>query len=333
MEPRGARVGGQRRLRGTARHDRDSGLLRGLWRRRGRFRGRRAEGEALDLLFQVVRRQVTVELGRRARILTVHEILARLGRVSKTHAGWTARCPAHEDERPSLSVAAAEDGRVLLRCFASCDVEAIVAALRIEMRDLFPDAAPTGGTGGGSSNWGVVQPAVNVLAVASWLRQVRALPEAEVARLFSATTRTGNAVVFRYRDGAGRLLYDKFRPLGDRKVFWRMPRGRPSALYGLADLPKDDRRRVVIVEGELDLHALRAVGIQAVVSVPDGAGSRVTSELVQPITDYQQVHRHRCGRSWRGVGAPPAARAGNATLPPGRFLRRRCAVQGRERRA
>ena len=30
--------------------------------------------------------------------------------------------------------------------------------------------------------------------MAAWLRQTRALPEAEVARIFGAATRTGNAV-------------------------------------------------------------------------------------------------------------------------------------------
>ena len=125
--------------------------------------------------------------------------------------------------------------------------------------------------------------------MAAWLRQARALPEAEVGRIFGAGTRTGSAVVFRYRDPRAAFLYDKFRPLGDRKVFWRTPRGRPSALYGLADLAEGRSRRVVVVEGELDLHALRAVGIEAVVSVPDGAGSRLTADLLRPLADYQQV--------------------------------------------
>lgn len=221
--------------------------------------------------------------------MTVHEILARLERVSKTHSGWMARCPAHEDDRPSLSVAAAEGGRVLLRCFAGCDLAAILGALQIEVRDLFAESAALAHAPAGSGPAGVPLPAPQVPAVAAWLRQTRGLPEAEVARIFGAATRTGNAVVFRYRDTAGGLLYDKFRPLGDRKVFWRTPRGRPSALYGLADVPKEGRDRVVVVEGELDLHALRAVGIQAVVSVPDGAGSRLTAELLQPLAQYRQV--------------------------------------------
>lgn len=216
--------------------------------------------------------------------MTAQQILVRLERVSKTSSGWMARCPAHEDARPSLSIAAAEDGRVLLRCHAGCDLPAILGALRIEVRDLFPEPAATV-----AARTGEPVPAPQAPAVAAWLRETRALPDSEIARVFGASTRTGTAVVFRYRDSSGAFLYDKFRPLGDKKVFWRMPRGRPSALYGLADLPKGDRSRVIIVEGELDLHALRAIGIEAVVSVPDGAGSRLTADLLAPLAEYRHV--------------------------------------------
>lgn len=53
--------------------------------------------------------------------------------------GWICQCPAHNDGRPSLSVSEASDGKVLLKCFAGCRSEAIVAALQMEMKELFPD--------------------------------------------------------------------------------------------------------------------------------------------------------------------------------------------------
>jgi hypothetical protein len=37
-----------------------------------------------------------------------------------------------------LAVAEADDGRVLLRCFAGCEVHAIVGALGLQLEDLFP---------------------------------------------------------------------------------------------------------------------------------------------------------------------------------------------------
>lgn len=42
----------------------------------------------------------------------------------------SARCPAHGDKHPSLSLANGADGRLLLRCHAGCDFPEIVAALR-----------------------------------------------------------------------------------------------------------------------------------------------------------------------------------------------------------
>jgi hypothetical protein len=48
------------------------------------------------------------------------------------------RCPAHADRNPSLQVARTLDGKTLLHCFAGCDVEAVMAAGRIDWADLFP---------------------------------------------------------------------------------------------------------------------------------------------------------------------------------------------------
>lgn len=68
--------------------------------------------------------------------------LGRLERARRTGPGrWTARCPAHDDQSPSLAVRELDDGRLLLRCFAGCDIEAIVAAMGLRLADLFPDAA------------------------------------------------------------------------------------------------------------------------------------------------------------------------------------------------
>src|SRR5438093_524097 len=53
--------------------------------------------------------------------------------------GWRARCPAHEDTVPSLHLSEGREGRILLKCFAGCATAAIVGALGLELRDLFPD--------------------------------------------------------------------------------------------------------------------------------------------------------------------------------------------------
>jgi hypothetical protein len=48
----------------------------------------------------------------------------------KAGGGWMARCPAHDDREPSLSIRNAGDGKVLVRCHAGCDQERVIAVLR-----------------------------------------------------------------------------------------------------------------------------------------------------------------------------------------------------------
>jgi putative DNA primase/helicase len=58
------------------------------------------------------------------------EAIARALGGRRVGGTWTARCPAHGDRKPSLSIRDAEDGKVLVRCHARCDQERIIAALR-----------------------------------------------------------------------------------------------------------------------------------------------------------------------------------------------------------
>lgn len=73
-------------------------------------------------------------------------LLDRLERVRRTGAGWTARCPAHEDRTASLSIGIGDDGRVLAHCFAGCSIHDVLGAVGLTVGDLFPrrldDASP-----------------------------------------------------------------------------------------------------------------------------------------------------------------------------------------------
>jgi putative DNA primase/helicase len=61
--------------------------------------------------------------------MTAEAIAKALGG-RKAGGGWTARCPAHDDRAPSLSIRDADDNKVLVRCHAGCDQERVIAALR-----------------------------------------------------------------------------------------------------------------------------------------------------------------------------------------------------------
>ncbi len=67
----------------------------------------------------------------------VRLVLGRLAGVRGQDGQWKAHCPAHDDQRPSLSVGEAEDGTCLINCFAGCKPQDIVTELGLEMSDLF----------------------------------------------------------------------------------------------------------------------------------------------------------------------------------------------------
>jgi putative DNA primase/helicase len=48
----------------------------------------------------------------------------------KAGSGWTARCPAHEDRTPSLSISEGPDDKTLVHCQAGCDQQSVIAALK-----------------------------------------------------------------------------------------------------------------------------------------------------------------------------------------------------------
>ena len=68
----------------------------------------------------------------------VELLLSRLQKVKGRNGSWTACCPAHNDKGPSLAIREADDGRILLHCFAGCETLSVVQAVGMDMTDLFP---------------------------------------------------------------------------------------------------------------------------------------------------------------------------------------------------
>lgn len=69
----------------------------------------------------------------------VDVLLSRLDRVKRSGKGWIACCPAHADKTASLAVTEADDGKVLLHCFAGCDALEVVQSVGLSLADLFPE--------------------------------------------------------------------------------------------------------------------------------------------------------------------------------------------------
>ena len=70
----------------------------------------------------------------------ISKLLHRLDKVRQTGRGQhLACCPAHDDGSPSLSVRETSDGTVLMHCFAGCPAADVLAAVGMELAELFPD--------------------------------------------------------------------------------------------------------------------------------------------------------------------------------------------------
>ncbi len=204
------------------------------------------------------------------------DLLDRLEGVRESGAGWTARCPAHADRRASLAVGRGDDGRWLLKCHAGCAFGAVVGALGIDARDLFP------------SNGHRHPPARREAAVYDY---------------------DGVFEVVRYEPKDFRQR----RPDGRGGYLWNLD-GITPRLYRLNDLAGRDA--AVVVEGEKDVdrlwsldlpatcnaggagqwrstHAeqLKVAGVRSVVVVPDAddAGRRHVRISLKWITDSGEV--------------------------------------------
>jgi hypothetical protein len=68
--------------------------------------------------------------------------LAGLLQARRSGAGWSAKCPAHNDRSPSLSIQEGDGGRTLLRCWAGCSLDSILKELNLSRRDLFSGPSP-----------------------------------------------------------------------------------------------------------------------------------------------------------------------------------------------
>lgn len=69
----------------------------------------------------------------------VQGLIDRLHGARKTGRDqWVARCPAHDDRSPSLAIRECDDGKVLVKCFGGCSVHEVIAAVGLELSDLFP---------------------------------------------------------------------------------------------------------------------------------------------------------------------------------------------------
>lgn len=174
--------------------------------------------------------------------MALNEILSKLNKVKSCGNGeYTALCPAHNDTNPSLSVCEKE-GKILLHCHKGCSSGDIVAALGMEMKELFCDSTA--------------------------LSRQRVEPQ--------------RSHIYRNEDGSCFARKHIFTdPVKGKYACWELYNnggytkglcGKKPPLYALPELI-EARGNIYIAEGEKDVETLQKMGLCATTS-PKGAGGK-----------------------------------------------------------
>lgn len=173
-------------------------------------------------------------------------ILSKLEYEDRGNEQYQAHCPAHDDQRASLSITETEQGgKVLLYCQAGCDTEDVLKALGLSWWDLFP-SGDTSNSGGDNVTQGKIE------------------------------------AIYDYVDEEGRLKYQvvRFEPKGfaqrhpDGKGGWKWDlKGMKKVPYRLPEVIKgiEEGKPIIIVEGEKDADNLAKLGFTATTN-SGGAG-------------------------------------------------------------
>ena len=207
----------------------------------------------------------------------VETLLEKLPGAKNTGTGWSARCPAHDDSRASLSVTEGNGGTALVKCHAGCDTSAVVQALGLELRDLFP---PTEGI-----------PHTNSKAK----RQPQTFPTANEAVAKLERQHGKRSAMWTYHDAEGKPIgvvvrWDlgnakkDIRPVSWAPDGWRIGAlAAPRPLYRLPEIAS--AKRVVVGEGEKAADAARSIGFTATTS-PGGSQAASKADW-SPLADKE----------------------------------------------
>ncbi len=198
--------------------------------------------------------------------MKIDDFLGRLKGVTQTGNGcWVACCPVHGDEHPSMSVKA-EGGKILVHCHVGCTASDVVAAMGLELKDLFEDARQAGNSVPATAASDCVHPKKKSGSHGKWVCDY-VYHDAEGNLLYKASRYVGadgkKSFVIKHRDetAPGGWAYG-LKDAGLARVIYHLPDVIAAGKSG---------RTVVIAEGEKDVDNLRALGFVATCNV-GGAG-------------------------------------------------------------
>lgn len=196
----------------------------------------------------------------------IDKFLAHLPDAKRSGKGFKACCPAHEDRNPSLSISEADDGTVLLKCFAGCATEDVVAAMRLDMADLFPaQHEPPRQTS--------ERKELPAHSTAQDAIRAYGLGEPEQQWIYTDASGTEVGRTLRWTTPAGKDI----RPLVRVPNGWRLAAmARPRPLFNLPALLADATSPVYVVEGEKCVDVLKGLGFLATTSAGGSRAARLT---------------------------------------------------------
>lgn len=172
---------------------------------------------------------------------------------------WTAKCPAHADRHPSLSVSRGDDGRLLAHCHTGCSFDAVMSAVDFKPSDAFPERHQTASRTPGRSV----------------SRNGRTFPTESAAIEHLARSLGGRQTgLWAYQNAAGEEVFriarfdgcdgksKQYRPMHQRGDRWHVadPPGM-LPLYGLPEI--GDATTVRVCEGEKCAEIFRELGLVA----------------------------------------------------------------------
>jgi hypothetical protein len=196
----------------------------------------------------------------------LQKILDRLPDAKGSGRTYAARCPAHDDRKPSLSIQEGNDGTVRVKCHAGCSPKLVLAELGLTLADLFVSALTLQSPPQGQPTKQMRYPTADA-AVVRWER-----------RLGKHTAH------WDYHDAEGRhvgriIRWDtpggkEVRPVSLFDGGWALKgMGTPRPLYNLPALVADLNAWVYVTEGEKCADALISMGLLATTSAHGSASA------------------------------------------------------------
>jgi hypothetical protein len=190
------------------------------------------------------------------------DILSRLEGVEERGEGWVARCPAHDDDNPSLSIGRGRNGAVLLNCFGGCTFEEVMDAL--EERESGVTSVGTPDNPPMTVDFRVVGKAEDGLR---WWAAKTKVPVEVWEALGTEAYGTGVKFLF---EGFNAFKYRKPpRPDGSKDVGWA---GDVAPPFWPVPPVEPEGTEAWVVEGESDCGTMRYAGAQCFTTTKGSKG-------------------------------------------------------------